>query len=546
MRGSLVYELTRRSGEIDVYVTSGDVAEGEPIPAPAQRGHEPLAPYFYTFAVIAVCTAIGWLMFRRFDPTNIVMVYLVGVVAVSLRYGRGPSIMASILGVAGFDFCFVEPYYNFAVSDTEYLFTFAVMLATGLIISTLTLRVKAHAEAARQRERRTAALYEMSRDLTALQNSEAILTAVRRHVERDLQAQAAFWLPDESGRLKVQPVGELVERKEGVAQWVFEHEEMAGLGTQTLPGADALYLPLMGSRGAVGVLGVQSMEANRPRRPEQVSLLETYAGLIALALERAEFAEQAEQSRIQIETERLRSSLLSAVSHDLRTPLAAIAGASSTLVERHDALNNQSRRELAESIYEETERLNRLVGNLLDMTRLEGGAMTIKREWQPFEEIVGVALNRFARPLREYKVVTNVPADLPLLPLDDVLIQQVLMNLLENAVKFSPAGSTIELSAQAKSGEVTVTVADEGAGFPAGVEQRIFEKFYRADQQQGRTGAGLGLAICRGIVQLHGGRIWAENRRTGGAAIHFVLPIVGEPPSIPAEEPVEPLTTNKQ
>jgi two-component system sensor histidine kinase KdpD len=541
IRGSLVYELTRRSGDIDIYVTSGDVEEGQSPPAPQPRRQEPIAPYAYSMVIIAICTAIGWLMMQRFDPTNIVMVYLVGILAVSLRFGRGPSVMASILGVAAFDVCFVPPHFTFAVSDTEYLFTFAVMLATGLIISTLTLRVKAHAEAARQRERRTAALYVISRELSALQHPEAILEAARRHVESALRAQSAFWLPDEHGTLTLHPGSQFVERKQGVAQWVFEHEEMAGLGTQTLPGADALYLPLLGSRGAVGVLGVRRREGDTPRGAEQISLLETLAGLVALSLERAELAEQAEQGRIQIETERLRNSLLSAVSHDLRTPLAAIAGASSTLVERDEALNRAARRELAESIYDETERLNRLVANLLDMTRLEGGAMTIKKEWQPLEEIVGVVLSRLARPLRDYNIVTKLPADLPLLPFDDVLVQQVLMNLLENAMKFSPPGSTIELAAHALADRVTITVADEGPGFAAGAEERVFDKFYRSDRQSARAGTGLGLAICRGIVELHGGRIWAENRASGGAAIHFTLPIVGEPPAMPVEISADPL-----
>jgi two-component system sensor histidine kinase KdpD len=546
LRGSLVYELTRRSGDIDVYVTSGDIDEGEQVPAPPPPAREPLRPYLYTAAIIAVCTAIGWLMFQRFADTNIVMVYLIGIVAVSLRFGRGPSILASVLGVAAFDFFFVQPHLTFAVSDTEYLLTFAVMLATGLIISTLTQRVKAHAEAARQRERKTAALYDMSRELAALQTPQAILAAARRHVEQALHAQTAFWLPDKDDSLKVQKDGEFMDRKEGVPQWVYDHEQMAGLGTQTLPGADALYLPLMGTRGAVGVIGVQPQLGDTPHRVEQISLLETLSGLIALALERSALAEQAEQARIQIETERLRNSLLSAVSHDLRTPLAAIAGASSTLVERHDALNSATRRELAASIYDETERLNRLVANLLDMTRLEGGALTMKKEWQPLEEIIGVVLNRLARPLRDYNVVTNLPADLPLLPLDDVLIQQVLMNLVENAVKFSPTGSSLELSARARPDLVTVTVADQGPGFAPGEDERVFDKFYRADRTPGRSGAGLGLAICRGIVELHGGRIWAENRPAGGAAIHFTLPIVGEPPSTSLQEAPQPPAAETQ
>ena len=240
---------------------------------------------------------------------------------------------------------------------------------------------------------------------------------------------------------------------------------------------------------------------------------------------------------MQIEAERLRNSLLSAVSHDLRTPLAAIAGASSTLVESDATLDHAARHELAESIYEESERLSRLVANLLDMTRLEGGAMSIRKEWQSIEETVGVVLNRLARQLREHRVETRLDPELPLVPLDELLIQQVLMNLLENALQFAPVGSPIELTAYAGEKEVTISVADRGPGFSPGDEKRVFEKFYRGKVPHGsRSGAGLGLAICRGVVELHGGRIWAENRVGGGAVIRFALPLAGKPPEVALAE----------
>jgi two-component system sensor histidine kinase KdpD len=270
--------------------------------------------------------------------------------------------------------------------------------------------------------------------------------------------------------------------------------------------------------------------------PEQLHLLETFASQIALGIERAALAEAAQQAQVQIETEQLRNSLLSSVSHDLRTPLAAIAGAASSLLEDHAALDASMRHELCQTIAEEAHRLNRLVNNLLEMTRLESGAIHVHTEWQPLEEVVGAALARLEAQLADRPLTTHLPADLPLVPLDSVLIEQVLINLLDNAVKYTPPGSPIRLSAWAAQDAVTVEVADQGPGLPPGEENRIFEKFYRVPHTTRPGGAGLGLTICRGIVAAHGGRMWAANRPGGGTLIRFTLPLTGTPPVVIPEE----------
>jgi two-component system, OmpR family, sensor histidine kinase KdpD len=296
-----------------------------------------------------------------------------------------------------------------------------------------------------------------------------------------------------------------------------------------LPGASALYVPLLASTGAIGVLGVRPPDRHAMDAPERLHQLETFAGQTALALERARLADEAKEAEVRIESERLRNSLLSSVSHDLRTPLATITGAISTILEDGERLDATTRRELLESVRDEGDRLNRLVQNLLEMTRLESGALALRKAWHPLEEIIGAALSRLNTQLAGRRVTTRVPPDLPLVAIDDVLIEQVLINLLDNALKYTPAGTPIEVIATAGEQNITVEIADHGPGLPPGEEDKVFDKFYRADAGTGR-GAGLGLAICRGIVQAHGGRIWAQNLPGGGVAFLFTLPL-GEPPT---------------
>jgi two-component system sensor histidine kinase KdpD len=485
--------------------------------------------------VVILCTLIAWLMFPYFAPANLIMVYLVGVMVVAIRFGRGPSILASILSVAAFDFFYVVPYFTFAVSDTQYVVTFAVMLLVALTISNMAARVRQQAETARQREKRTAALYAMSRQFASTRGRINLAQIAVRQVSEVFESRAAIFLPEANGRLAIVGENDFCEDADErvVAQWVYDHRQMAGAGTETLPIARALYLPLVTLQGVVGVLGVCPAQPRYFRPPDQLHLLEAFAQQIALALERAQLAEEAEQARVQMETEQLRSSLLSSVSHDLRTPLAAITGAASTLLE-NEMVDKTTQHELIQTIREEADRLNRLVGNLLDMTRVESGAIQVKKNWQPLEEVVGVALSRLEGQLGERPVSVHLPSDLPLVPLDEVLIEQVLVNLLENAVKYTPPGSPIDLSAWAGDQQVTVEVADRGPGLPAGDEQRVFEKFFRAQSATG--GAGLGLTICRGIIEAHGGRIWAENRPDGGAVFRFTLPLEDQPPSLEMED----------
>ena len=534
--GSVVNELIRRSGDIDVYVITGE-REG-PQPAAVERPAPPVdwAGYAKAVGVVAACTGLAALMFPHFAPANLIMVYLLGTVLAAWRLGRGPSILVSVLSVAAFDFFFVTPYLTFAVSDTQYVVTFAVMLAVAIVISTLTTRIRAHAEASRLREHRTATLYAMTRDLVSQQELAELLRAAIRHIAEASGSRVAVFLRDPDGQL-VCRAGELAPgtdepSERAVAQWVQEHGQMAGRGSATLPGARALYLPLTTARGTVGVLGVEPPSGESLATPEQLHLLETFATQTALAIERVALVEEAQQARLRSETERLRNSLLSAVSHDLRTPLATITGSASALVEQGAELDAAARRELAQAIQEEADRLNRLVQNLLEMTRLESGGLRARKDWEPLEEVIGSALARVEKRLGDRRVDIQLAPDLPLVPLDPLLIEQVLINILDNAIKYTPAGSPIEISASAEDREVRVVVADRGPGFAPGEEALVFEKFYRGHAAGTRSGAGLGLAIARGIVEVHGGRITAETRPGGGALFRFTLPLAADPPEV--------------
>ena len=541
LRGSFVYELTRKCGDIDVYVISGEAEEkgfaeeeaeragARDVAVPQQRSW---LPYLWSAGIVAACTGLSFLLFRHVADTNLVMLYLLGVLIVSLSAGRGPSILASILSVAAFDYCFVEPRWTFAVADTQYLFTFAVMLGTALIISTLMDRARTRAAASRQREQHTAALYALSRELATAQSLNNIVQMAVQHLGSAFGAKVTVYLPGPGSQLALFGELQTSERDQSVARWAFDHTQKAGLGTATLPGADYLNLPLAAGGKVVGVLAVKPDRPDRFGDPEQVHLLEAFAGQVAGAVERLRLSREAEQIKVEVETERLRNSLLSAVSHDLRTPLAAIAGASSTLIESDSKLDPATRRELLQTIFDESESLNRLVGNLLDATRLESGALKLNSEWQSLEELLGVVIERLGHRLESHKVIVNLPPDFPLVKADGVLLQQVLLNLLENAAKFSPSGSPIEVSASSSDKKVLVEVADHGPGLPLGEEDRIFDKFHRAVRERGRTGTGLGLTVCKGIVQLHGGRIWAENRPEGGAVFRFTLPLES-PPELP-------------
>ncbi|HJR78050.1 MAG TPA: sensor histidine kinase KdpD [Nitrospiraceae bacterium] len=533
--GSVVDDLVRGSGDIDIYVITGEGGPGRPMIRPLFQRTSARRYYGYASAVVVACTGMSWVMSSYFGQANLIMVYLFGVAVVATRWGRGPSALASLLSVAAFDFFFIPPYFSFAVSDLQYLLTFVVMLVVALLISRLAAHKSQQAETAAIREQRTAALYAMSRELATQRGIDKLTSVGCRHIHEVFECQVAVFLPDRDGRVHLHRGDalhfDLDPKEAGISQWVFDHKEPAGHGTNTLPGSDSLYLPLIGSRGPVGVLGVQSSKPDLLVGPEQLHLLETFANQMALALERARLAEETQEAQVQAEAERMRNAVLSSVSHDLRTPLATIIGATSGLLNNDGPLDPQARRELISSVRDEAGRLDRLLTNLLDMTRLEAGSMQLRKDWHALDEVVGTALTRVGSRLGSHRVTTTLPPSLPLVRIDGVLIEQVLVNLLENAAKYAPPDSPIDVSAAVKDGAIVVEIADRGPGIPSGEEIRIFDKFYRVDPRR-EGGVGLGLTICRGIIEAHGGRIWADARPGGGAIFRFTLVLEKEQPAV--------------
>jgi two-component system, OmpR family, sensor histidine kinase KdpD len=538
--GSAVDALVRGSDDIDVYVIRGEKDEERSPIVPRIRRHSPARSYFWSLLAVGVATGLCSVMFRHFAPANLIMVYLLDVVIVAAVLGRGPALLASLFSVAAFDFFFVAPHLTFAVGDSEYFLTFGVMLVIALLISTLAVRLREQAETHRRRQERTAALYRMGREFASTRTVEDVVAIVERQWGEVFEGEIWVLIPDHDGRLE--PVGgvtssfPLDSKEVTVAQWAHQHGKMAGLGTATLAGAQTLSIPLKASRGGVGVVCLFPHGGKDSLTPEKLDLLETFANQTAVVVERALLEREAHEANVRVEAEKLRNLLLSSVSHDLRTPLATITGAASSLLEGEGLLATATRGELIHSVLDEADRLNRLLGNLLNMTRIESGGIDVRKEWQPLEEVVGASLNHVEKTLGSRQVRTHLPEDLPLVPIDGALIEQVLVNLLENAIKYTPDDTEIELEAREIEGFVEISVADRGPGLPEGDEIRVFEKFYRGKHRGDRGGVGLGLPICRGIVEVHGGRIWAERREGGGVVFRFTIPMEGSAPRVDGME----------
>jgi two-component system, OmpR family, sensor histidine kinase KdpD len=529
--GSLPDRLIRASGGIDVLVLAGK-AEAPVSPLRTERtARRDWRGLFWTLLTVVACTVVAALMHSRFSEANLVMVYLVGVMFIAARLRRWHAVAASVVSVAAFDFFFVPPHLTFAVADTQYVFTFAVMLAAALVISDTTARVRRQVESGRARERRLATMYALAADLAASAEEAELGRALARRLAESVEGGAVLLLAEGDGGLhEVASHGApaLDTNETSVARWVFDHRQMAGRFTDTLPGSQLLYLPLIAARGTVGVVGVALAAAPSP---DQAHLIEALSNHAALALERIRFARTAREAELQVDAERFRNSLLSSVSHDLRTPLTAIAGAASALLD--PALERATHDELAQTVVDESARLNRLIASLLQVTRLESGAIVLEKEWQPLEEALGAALSRAEEELESRQVTVSVPPNLPLVPADGLLLEQLFYNLLENAAKYTPSGTPITVTARSEPGWVVVEVADRGPGLPPGGESRVFDTYVRL--ARGGSGVGLGLTICRGIVVAHGGTIWAENRPEGGVAFCFRLPVEGAPPPIEGE-----------
>lgn len=538
-RPSFVDQLVRQSGDIDVYVTAGDPDDSEQRTQMRAPRPPPDWPNLAAAAVMpALATGVSLLAFGRDQLPDVVMIYLLGIMLVSSRLGFGASIFAGFLSVAAFDFFFVPPYLTFAIADFRHGTTFAVMLVVAVVISGLTQRIRNQVTAAQERELRTAALFALTRELAAAQGLDRVIQVAARQIEKAFRAGVSVLTPNTGGTLSrnyASPsIGAPSERDLSVSQWVWSNQREAGLGTTTLPGGSTLYLPLQASQGMVGVLAITPDDPERLSRLAQRKQVDAFAAQMGLAVERAQLAEQAERARREVEAEQLRSSLLSSVSHDLRTPLAVITGATGTVLQAGDTMTEPMRQELLKTVLEEAERLNRLIRNLLDMTRLESGAVKVNKEWMPLEEVIGGALTRLESRLGAREVRVELPSDPLLVPCDAVLLEQVFINLVENAVKYS--AGPIEIEAKPGTEEVAIDVSDRGPGIAAGEEERIFDKFHRTAQAGGREGVGLGLTICRAIVSAHGGKIWALNRAGGGATFRFTLPLEGAPPAAPPPE----------
>lgn len=536
LHGSVLDDLIAGSGEVDVFAISGEPGAALSFLPLRSPGSGPgWREYALATAVVCACTILSLAVRTVVDPANLAMLYLLPVMAVAMRSSRRVAVFASVLSVAAFDFFCVPPYLTFAVSDYQYVVTFAVMLTVGLIISSLAVRLRMQAAHAVEREARTHALFRLTRELTG-HHRDFEAARIAAQITRDVFGfEVIVFFPEANGRISFQRRTSdelpLARTEEGVAQWCFDHREPAGRGTNTLSGSAALYLPLRTSGETLGVMAVLPGRKETVQTPEQLHLLEMFATQIALAMERSHAANRAREAQVRIETEQMRNSLLSAVSHDLRTPLATITGAASSLLAHRGQLDPATQTELLESIEQEGQRLSRLVNNLLEMTRLEAGSVEVKRDWHPLEEIVGAALTRLESLLGTRPVAINLPRDLPLIAVDDVLLEQVFINLLENAHKYTPPESEIQIQAVVLDKHVVIEVADRGPGVTPGDEQRIFEKFYRGNMEEVR-GAGLGLPICRAIVAAHGGRIEAMNRPGGGAVFQIHLPTGGPPPHV--------------
>ena len=491
----------------------------------------------YLWAALA-CVAVTLLsmpLTAHFDRSNIVAIYILTVVLVAVRFGRGAAALAAVLSVCAFDFFFVPPRFSFAVSDVQYFLTFFIMLAVGLITGQLTAGLRFQARVAGHREERAGSLYEIARDLSGAVQIDQVVKISDESIERTFRAAAALLLPNADRELSMASSrsDSALTVDIGIAQWAFDKGQPAGFGTDTLPGSEVLYIPLRAPTRARGVLAVKAHNRRLLRIPEQRQLLDTFAALIALALERGHSGAVAQAAQVSVESERLRNSLLAALSHDLRTPLTVLVGLAESLTLTKPPLS-PVQLESAEAIQDEARRMSTMVSNLLDMARIESGEVKLNLQWQPLEEVVGSALNATRAMLKQHLTEVNIARDLPLVRFDALLIERVLVNLLENASKYTPPGSKITLAAQIAGHNLSVSVADDGPGLPAGREEAVFQKFTRGERESATPGVGLGLAICRAIVESHHGKIAAANRPGGGARFTFTLPL-GHPPAA-AEE----------
>ncbi len=529
VHGSVVHDLVRRAGTISVHVIAGGGEDSAPEKAVATRAHSDgvdAGPYLYTIAIIAAALGVGLVLKQFLSVQNISLVFLTGILVSAIRFGLLPSLFACLVSVLAYNFFFLPPIYTFTIADPENVVALFFFLIVAVIASNLAGRTRNQVLTARSRARTTEELFAFSRKLAGIGTLDDLLWATVYQIASMLKVRVVLLLPAGDGiavRAGYPPEDQLDEADLAAAQWTWAHNRPAGRGADTLPGAKRLFLPLRTGRASIGVLGIDRDEPGPPLTPDGRRLLDALADQAAVAIERITLAEDIDRARVTAETERLRAALLTSVSHDLRTPLASIIGSLTSLRSYGKRYDEPTRAALMATIQAEAERLNRFIGNLLDMTRLEAGAIELKPEAEELAEVVGTALQRAAALLVEHRVDIDIAPDLPLLRVDYLLLEQALFNLLDNAAKYAPPGSLVRISARRDRGAVAIEVSDEGPGIPPGDLERVFDKFSRVQQQdRQRAGTGLGLAICRGFIAAMGGSIVAANRSDHSGAVFTV------------------------
>jgi two-component system sensor histidine kinase KdpD len=498
---------------------------------PRRHSVRRLTDYLVALVLSGLCTAIAFTLFPYFGLVNTIMIYLLGTSVGALRLGRAATVMLALVNMLAFDYFFVPPVFSFDVQDAQYLFTLGVMLVVALVIGNLMISIRRHREIADTREQRTAVLYAMSRELAVSTDAQAMAAAAVRHICAVFQSTAVVLIADADGRLSpisspTAAAADAARPHKQAALWPFDLEfaqEVVARGQRCI--RDAIYLPLQGTRRVKGVIVVTPQPPTRALPAEQLNLLDAFAAQLALSLQRARLAEAAEAARISAERVLLRNTLLASISHDLRTPLSAIAGAGSLIAQPEYALNVDRRTTLGKLIERKARDMSQLLTNVLDLMQMEFGGRTVNSEWQDMDDLVALALRACEARLARWRITLDLPGDLPLILVEPTLIVQILTNLLENAAKYTEPGTTITISAAVRDENILVTVADDGPGLPAGDPERLFEKFHRGRSESNIVGVGLGLAICRAAARLHGGDIRAANNPGGGACFEITLPL---------------------
>ena len=491
--------------------------------------------YLWTLLAIALITIVGKALDPFFDNINIALLYLLPVLVSAVRWGRGPSFFAAFLGVLTFDFFFVPPFFSFAVSEMRHVFIFAVFLIVALVTGTMATRLRDEAGKAIEREKRTLALYALGREIAAETDLEQILRTFVSTVAEAIRGEVIILIPRSEGaalaEIASEPPGiRLSDDKErAVAQWVFDRGRSAGKDTDTLRDSGRTFFPVSVEDRVLAVLAISITQTGESLRPKKRLLIEAFANLGAVAIIRVQLAREAEQARWLAESEKLHAALLNSISHDLRTPLAAITGAVTTLISSEGKSDREIDRVLLGTIEEEARRMNHFIANLLDMVRIEGGMLKLKEEWCDIQDILGVALRETKEVIAEHPLKIDIPADLPLVKADFPLIEHVIINLLENAAKYSPPGSEISVSSRCTDKILRFTVTDRSPPVPSAERVRVFDKFYRLHYSRQVGGTGLGLSICKGIIEAHGGKIWVDPSPDYGNRFIFTLPVADQP-----------------